>query len=218
MKCGDDGIINKWLVRRVSQGIPNFSTLVQKWSRLAQYSRLAKKREELLGCAIAIFYSSHPTWDHLHDLSSMSKSKFWGKCLSRFKLKGRVGMRKRKKRLQKWPLWRVRVWESISSMFLPTFLPKVASLPCNTGQNKGQYWENALWLYGMYCMLSRDLMDISFGKWSGSSRWTGLLQRGQSRATLFCCKWSRSSKWTGLLQKGRTRTTTFLLQMIWINF
>ena len=123
-------------------------------------------------------------------------------------------MRKRKKRLQKWPLWRVRVWESISSMFLPTFLPKVASLPCNTGQNKGQYWENALWLYGMYCMFSRDLMDISFGEWSGSSRWTGLLQRGQSRATLFCCKWSRSSKWTGLLQKGRTRTTTFLLQMI----
>ena len=54
LECGDDGIINKWLVRRVSQGIPNFSTLVQKWSRLVQYSRSAK-REELLGCAIAIF-------------------------------------------------------------------------------------------------------------------------------------------------------------------
>ena len=53
MECGDDGIINKWLVRRVSQGIPNFSTLVQKWSRLAQYSRLAK-REELLCCAMIL--------------------------------------------------------------------------------------------------------------------------------------------------------------------
>ena len=59
----------------VSQGIPNFSTLVQKWSRLAQYSRLAK-REELLCCAIAIFYSSNPSLDHLHVLSSKSKSKY----------------------------------------------------------------------------------------------------------------------------------------------
>ena len=101
-------------------------------------------------------------------------------------------MRKRKKRLQKWPLWRVRVWESISSMFPSTFpfLSKVASLPYTTGQNKGQYWENALWLFGIYRMLSRDLMDISFRKLSGSS------------------------KWKYLLQKERTRTTTFLLQMI----
>ena len=100
MECGDDGIINKWLVRRVSQGIPNFSTLVQKWSSLSQYSRLAK-REELLCCAIAIFYSSHPTLDHLHDLSSMSKSKFWGKCLSRFKLKGKGWNEEEKKTVTK---------------------------------------------------------------------------------------------------------------------
>ena len=56
MECGDDGIINKWLMTAVSQGIPNFSTLVQKWSRLAQYSRLAKREEQAISVVPLVFF------------------------------------------------------------------------------------------------------------------------------------------------------------------
>ena len=127
-------------------------------------------------------------------------------------------MRKRKKRLQKWPLWRVRVWESISSMFPPTFpvLAKVASLPYNTGQNKGQCWEYALCLFGIYRMLSRDLMEISFCKWSGSSKWMYLVQKERTRTATFPLQMIRIIHMNWPVAKRTVQSDTILLQMIQI--
>ena len=145
MECGDDGIINKWLVRWVSQGIPNLSTLVQKWSRLTQTGQ--EGGTSLLCHCYFIFEQSNfgsftcckfqvkvkiqlstadwqRGWNKLSLLSRwyflfvqsnfglLTSSKFhvivkifwpyvWGKCLSRFKLKGKGWNEEEKKTVTK---------------------------------------------------------------------------------------------------------------------
>ena len=77
--------------------------------------RLAKREEPAIFVVPLVFfiYLYNPTLDYSQVLFHVKVKNFWPyawvKCLPRFKLKGKGWNEEEKKRLQKWPLWRVRV-------------------------------------------------------------------------------------------------------------